>query len=296
MADVTKRRNGEIIQTVFGVLLENPDGIAPREVIEATDGRMELTDFELGEYESTPGAKRFDKILRFATIGPVKAGWMTKSRADGWMITPEGEAALEKFADPAEMMTESDRLYRVWKADQPEPESDAEEVEDSTAALTLEVAQEAAWGEISKYLLGMPPYDFQDLVAALLEAMGYHIGWIAPPGPDRGIDIVAFTDPIGVEGPRIKVQVKRHRDQKMNVSDIRAFIAVLGDKDAGIYVSSSGFTKDSYQEARMLETRRLTLIDLEKLVELWTEHYDSLSDADRGRLRLEPVYYLANGG
>ena len=82
----------------------------------------------------------------------------------------------------------------------------------------------------------------------------------------------------------------------MNVSDIRAFIAVLGEKDAGIYVSSSGFTKDSYQEARMLETRRLTLIDLEKLVELWTEHYDSLSDADRGRLRLEPVYYLANGG
>ena len=91
MADVTKHRNGEIIQTVFGVLLENPDGIAPREVIEATAGRMELTDFELGEYESTPGAKRFDKILRFATIGPVKAGWMTKSRADGWMITPEGE-------------------------------------------------------------------------------------------------------------------------------------------------------------------------------------------------------------
>jgi restriction system protein len=212
------------------------------------------------------------------------------------MITDEGRAALQQFADPQELTRESDRLYRAWKADQPEPEADAEEVEDSTAALTLEEAQEAAWAEISKYLLEMPPYDFQDLVAALLEAMGYHIGWVAPPGPDRGIDIVAFTDPIGVEGPRIKVQVKRHADHRMNVGDIRAFIAVLGDKDAGLYVSSSGFTKDAYQEARMLETRRLTLIDLEKLVELWTEHYDALSDADRGRLRLEPVYYLADGG
>jgi restriction system protein len=37
----------------------------------------------------------------------------------------------------------------------------------------------------------------------------------------------------------------------------------------------------------------LTLIDLDRLVALWIEHYDNFSDADRQRLPLKPVYYLA---
>ncbi len=37
----------------------------------------------------------------------------------------------------------------------------------------------------------MNPYEFQDLVAALLKAMGYHVNYVSPPGPDRGLDIVA---------------------------------------------------------------------------------------------------------
>ena len=33
------------------------------------------------------------------------------------------------------------------------------------------------------------------LVAVLLGGMGYHVSWNAPPGPDRGIDIIAHNDP-----------------------------------------------------------------------------------------------------
>jgi restriction system protein len=53
----------------------------------------------------------------------------------------------------------------------------------------------------------MAPYDFQDLVAALLEAIGYHVLWVAPPGPDKGVDIIAGSDQLGIEDPRINVQV-----------------------------------------------------------------------------------------
>ena len=63
-------------------------------------------------------------------------------------------------------------------------------------ASTIEEAEEAAWAEIEKYLQNMPPYDFQNLVAAPLRAMDYHVSWIAPPGPDKGIDILAHTDPL----------------------------------------------------------------------------------------------------
>src|SRR5581483_1369220 len=44
------------------------------------------------------------------------------------------------------------------------------------------------------------------LVAALLRAMGYHVSWVAPPGPDRGVDIIARTDPLGatLQGSRCR--------------------------------------------------------------------------------------------
>jgi restriction system protein len=37
----------------------------------------------------------------------------------------------------------------------------------------------------------------------------------------------------------------------------------------------------------------MTLIDLDRLVGLWIEHYDALDDVDRQRLPLKPVYFLS---
>ena len=46
----------------------------------------------------------------------------------------------------------------------------------------------------------------------------------------------------------------------------------------------------------MLETRRLTLIDLEQLVELWTTHYDSVGESGKRLLPLKAAHYLASEG
>jgi hypothetical protein len=99
----TERRNGEIIQTLVTVLAKNPSGIKSLDAIEETTKRMELTDFECGEYESSSGGGRFDKILLFATIGPAKAGWMTKPPADGWIMTDDGVKALQRFYKPTDI-------------------------------------------------------------------------------------------------------------------------------------------------------------------------------------------------
>jgi restriction system protein len=77
----------------------------------------------------------------------------------------------------------------------------------------------------------MNPYEFQELVAALLRAMDYHIARVSPPGPDQGLDILGYTDPLGATGPRIKVQVKRRAD-KVTVDGLRAFMALLGSQDS----------------------------------------------------------------
>lgn len=141
----------------------------------------------------------------------------------------------------------------------------------------------------------MPPYDFQNLVAALLGAMGYHVGWIAQPGKDGGVDILAFNDPLGTTLPRIKVQVKRQQ-QKVAVDGLRAFMALLGSDDVGIFVNTGGFTRDAIDEARSQTTRRVTLVDQGRLVKLWTEHYAKLEEGARRRLPLVPVYFLAAEG
>lgn len=121
--------------------------------------------------------------------------------------------------------------------------------------------------------------------------MDYHVGYVSPPGPDGGIDIIATTDPLGMKGPRIKVQVKRRAD-RIHADGVRAFMAVLASGDVGLFVSTGGFTRDAEDEARSQEIRRITLIDLKRLFDLWVEHYDKIEESARWLLPLKPIYYL----
>ncbi|MGH7717422.1 MAG: restriction endonuclease [Gemmatimonadaceae bacterium] len=294
MAETTRERQGELVRAVFAVLLDQPEGMAAADVLADVERRVPPTPFENETYPKSPTVRRYPKIVRFATIGPVKAGWLVKD-SGRWSITDEGRKAYESFTDPAELMIESSRLYRVWKRQQPIDEAGEGDDEEAggESAIALEEAEESAASAIRKYLAAMPPYEFQNLVAALLRAMDYHVLWVAPPGPDQGIDVIASSDPLGTGTPRIKVQVKQQPDTRIAVDGLRAFMAVLGDQDVGIFISAGGFTREAQREARAQERRTLTLIDLDQLVRLWIEHYENVRDTDRLRLPLRPVFFLA---
>lgn len=290
MAEITRKRVGELQRGVLKILLDHPEGLQANEVLERLEKLVPPTDFEKADYPNRPGVRRFEKIVRFATIAPVKAGWIVKSKGR-WTVTDGGKKAYEEFPDPEKLVREGDRLYRKWAESQPDSITEVGEDEPGATG-TFEEAEEAAWSEIEKYLKSMNPYDFQNLVAALLRAMDYHVSWVAPPGPDKGIDIIAYNDPLGTKPPRMKVQVKR-QEAKINVDGLRSFLAVLHDQDVGIFVSTGGFTADAESEARTQESRKLTLLDLEKLFDLWVQHYEKVDDADKRLLPLKPVYYLA---
>ncbi len=70
-------------------------------------------------------------------------------------------------------------------------------------------------------------------------------------------------------------------------------MAVLGEGDVGLFISTSGFTKDAQDEARTQQNRKITLIDLEKFFDLWVEYYPKLEDAARRKFPLQPIYFLA---
>src|SRR5437588_6637894 len=186
---------------------------------------------------------------------PSRLGWLVKDKGQ-WSVTEEGRAAYAALPDPEAFLRESNKLYRAWKQEQPETAEAAEDIAGDETASTFEEAEESAWTEIRAYLAQMPPYDFQNLVAALLKAMQYHVVWVAPPGPDRGIDMIAYTDPLGTTNPRIKVQVKRQTGTKITVDGVRSFMAVLGDQDVGIFISAGGFTSEAEREARSQDAAR----------------------------------------
>jgi restriction system protein len=297
MAEITMRRQGQMVQALFRILETEPEGLRARDAIKRVEQELDLTDFERSAFPKNPDVVRFPKILRFATINCVKAGWLRK-KGGIWALTDEGKTALHRFEDPEVLFRESVRLYKQWKASQPEEEpegapddDEAQEEEGLIAAGTLEEAEEAARQAILNYLASMNPYLFQDLVGKLLEAMGYHVVWIAPKGKDGGLDLVAQADRLGVEGPRIKGQVKRRLDKKTTEEELRSFLSLVEPNDVGVYISLGGFTTDAGAASRR-SSRRITLIDGDDLLDIWVDVYDKVDEEGRQLLPIKPVHFL----
>ena len=301
MAQITNKRLGELIQALFRILEKYPDGMKARDALAALAATVTLTEYEAGSYES---GRRFEKIVRFATVDTVRAGWLIKN--DGiWTLTGEGAKALKLYKDPLEFHKKAAQIYQCWLKDHKKSktgldspiaeESDLEDESAKSVSVSYEEAKEQAQEKIDTFLHAMDAYDFQRLVAELLKAIGYHVTWIAPPGKDGGVDILAYTDPLGTQGPRIKVQVKQQQ-KAVTEPDLKSFMANIGQHDSGIFFCTGGFTKDAEAYARSQESKRIMLVDSAKLVQLWTDNIPRLSDQAWQRLPLTPIYFLTPEG
>jgi len=65
MAEITARRQGEMIQTLFQILEGEPEGLQAKEAIARVEGELQLTEFEKSTFPRNPDLVRFPKILRF---------------------------------------------------------------------------------------------------------------------------------------------------------------------------------------------------------------------------------------
>jgi len=130
--------------------------------------------------------------------------------------------------------------------------------------------------------------DMQRLVAGILRAMGYKTR-ISPVGPDRGRDIEASPDGLGLIDPRIVVEVKQRGDQ-VGASEVRSFTGGLRQGHKGIYVSKGGYSKEARYEAERSNIP-ITLIDLDSLVKLIIQYYDSFDAETRALVPLTKIYW-----
>lgn len=164
--------------------------------------------------------------------------------------------------------------------------------DDDTAVDPYAELFEQAAQRVQDMILQLDPWQIQDLVAALLRALGYRT-LVSPTGADRGKDIIASKDGFGFERPRIVVEVK-HRREKMGAPDIRAFVGGRHSDDRGLYVSTGGFSQEALHEAERSNTVT-HLMDLDALSRAILDNYDAFDDAGRNLLPLRRLYWPASG-
>jgi len=145
---------------------------------------------------------------------------------------------------------------------------------------------------VQDMILDLGPYELQDLVAALLRALGYRT-IVSPAGPDRGRDIIASKDGFGFERPRIVVEVKHRRNERMGAPEIRSFIGGRHADDRGLYVSTGGFSQEARYEAERAATVT-HLMDLQGLARAVIEQYDHFDEEGRALLSLRRLYWPAD--
>jgi len=289
------------LYATFEILKEAGGELRGKEVLSRIPQRVELNAYERHIYEKT-GNTRWRSVLHFYTIDCIKAGFMRKQKGT-WILTKEGEQAMK--LGPEKLLLAATSKYQEWNAlrkkEIPKGAVDLEDAEEEVAGdkgqaqkARLDQYEEEASNGIREYILGKNPYEFQDLVAALLAAMGYHISEIAEKGPDGGVDIIAYTDPLGTKLPRIIVQVKHRPNDAIPADQIQKLAGTLKrNTDVGIFVTSGSFSKPARKEAR--ESREhIELIDFERLMELWQQYYAKLNDEQKNLLPLHPIYFLGS--
>ena len=283
-------------KTLYAVMKEisrRGGSMSAKDLYPFVEANVKLTD-----WEKEPAGKmkyiRWTNNFQFYSIDYQKAGFIIKKNGY-WYITPEGEEALKK--SPEEVMTIANKAYHEWKALNPKNDHNDEEPTDDApsndVAIKLEQLESNARDDIKTYIAAKDPYQFQEMVAALLRAMGYHTPFIAPKGKDGGIDIIAYVDPLGAQTPRIKVQVKHRPEASIGASDIRALLGILRTGDIALFVTSGSFSPDA-KSTSTSSREFIRLIDGNDFIDMWQEYYNKMSDEDKNKLPLKRIAFLGS--
>jgi restriction system protein len=286
------------IFAAFKILKEAGGEMRGKDVIDKIRETVTFDEYESHRLEKT-GNIRWESILRFFTIDCMKAGFLRKNKGT-WILTEEGEKAIKLGKE--KLLETATKLYREWDGNRKKTEEieglEGEEFSEDNIIQAqkaiLSQYEEDAFNGIRNFIISKNPYEFQDLVAELLSAMGYFISEVAQRGPDGGIDIIAYTDPLGTRQPRIIVQVKHRPNDNVSSDEVQKLAGTLKrNTDVGIFVTSGSFSKPAVKEAR--ESREhIELIDFNRLTSLWQEYYPKMNDEQKNLLPLHPIYFLGS--
>lgn len=136
-------------------------------------------------------------------------------------------------------------------------------------------------------------HELAKLVEDILRAEGYFTS-LSPPGPDGGVDVLVGSGPLGLESPRIAVQVKSGQDP-VNEPTLRGLQGAKANFDAetALFVAWNGFNQAARRLARN-QWFSIRIWDSGDLIEKITENYNQLSEDIRAQLPLKQIWTLAD--
>lgn len=117
------------------------------------------------------------------------------------------------------------------------------------------------------------PYQFEEMMEKLLNAMGYKgtngQSVVTQKSNDGGIDGIINQDPLGLR--TVYIQVKRYAENNVGSPEINSFFGALRRKqaDRGVFITTSSFTKDAKEAAKQLN---IALVDGEMLTNLMIQY------------------------
>ncbi len=233
--------------------------------------------------------------LKWTLVDFDKAGWFKKAfpKRGYWTITEEGIKALKRYQDPEKLGREANKSYMAWRSKQ-HPEAQTiilPTIPAKTQLASLDEIIEDADLQIKTRLKDFDPYVFQNIVGAMLTAMGYFVDFIAPKGKDGGIDLVCYQDPMGIRAPRMKVQVKHRPDDAVSRPTLSEFADQIKRDEVGIFVTSGAFSRDARNHA-IAHEKHIRLIDGIEFVDLIKTHYSKLDQETQDLLPLVNVFHL----
>lgn len=193
------------------------------------------------------------------------------------------EHLLQHGSDPGALLTAPTEPATVQggagDVDEPELSADIEQV--ALDQITTRIAEDFAGHALAT------------LVAAILEAEGFRCV-VSPPGPDGGVDITAGRGPIGLDNPRLLVQVKSGGQIGAPVvTQLQGVMTTFG-ADQGLLVAWGGLSKPA-RDALRNQHLRVRVWEAADVVDAVLRTYNQLSEDIRAQLPLRRVWMLADG-
>lgn len=244
-----------IVEAIKTVLYQVPDGLTSKEIYDEIV-KQNLYSFgaknPLGVVNSQ--IRRRCVGLDFPTAYPVKVFRIAGHRGNKNRFALYDESILQYKDQPSKTK-----------------KNIAEELPEERIGAALKEHIASIKQQVLDSILNNSPDFFEHLVLDLLLKMGYgygkQAGVVTGRPHDSGIDGIISEDKLGLD--LIYIQAKRYAPKnKIGRSELQAFIGAMEHIRKGVFITTSGFTKEAVQFMNKQQQKNIKLIDGEFLADL----------------------------
>ena len=138
--------------------------------------------------------------------------------------------------------------------------------------------RESIYQVIKDKLLTLDAYEFEQLVAYVLQSIGFEATQRTGKVGDGGIDFEGTLDVMGVASTKLQVQVKRYAKNKIGERDIRNFRGALKRDYQGTFITLSAFHKKALESANDRDRVPINLINGNQFIDIFIEQHDKVME------------------